>query len=79
MCDANSLPSSLDQFGLVLITNTLCHLPDPLKFLNDMVQRIVPDGILVIADFYGWDEMFKLPKVKRTNNLLLTKYNCAIK
>jgi SAM-dependent methyltransferase len=60
--DACALPEDIGQFGLVLITNTLCHLPDPMLFLETMKDRIVPAGILVIVDFYGWDDMYKLPK-----------------
>lgn len=63
VCDANALPKEFGEFGLVLITNTLCHLPNPMKFLEEMKRLIVPSGILVIADFYGWDEMLKLSKV----------------
>lgn len=67
--DACKLPPEMGQFGLVLIVNTLHHLPNPRQFLDEMKQRIVSNGLLVIVEMYNWDEMYKLPKVRFLHSL----------
>ena len=62
--DGCNLPQ-LGEFGCVFIANTLHHLPTPMTFLDRMPHIIVPGGLLVIADFYIWNEDH-LPKVNYT-------------
>lgn len=61
--DGNKLPSDIGQFGLVVISLTLHHLPNPKAFLDNVDDLLVPSGILVIAESYTWHEMLDLPKV----------------
>ena len=53
--DACNLPN-LGQFGCLFIGNALHHLPNPMAFLDQVSDILVPGGILVIADFYLWTE-----------------------
>ena len=53
--DACNLPN-LGQFGCLFVGNALHHLPNPMAFLDQVSDILVPGGILVIADFYMWTE-----------------------
>ena len=53
--DACNLPN-LGQFGCLFVGNALHHLPNPMAFLDQVPDILVPGGILVIADFYMWTE-----------------------
>ena len=63
LADGCDLPTNIGQFGLVVISNTLHHLPDPKEFLEQARDLVAPSGILVIAEIYHWHEMMDLPKV----------------
>ena len=60
--NACALPSDLGQFGLIVLVNSLHHFPDPLLFLRNAKDLVVPDGIMVIIDLYFWHDMLDLPK-----------------
>ncbi len=64
MADGCDLPQGIGQFGLIVLSLTLHHLPDPMGFLEVVADLIVPSGILVIAETYTWHEMMDLPKVR---------------
>ena len=70
MADGCDLPRGMGQFGLIVLSLTLHHLPDPMAFLEEVSNLIAPSGVLVISESYTWHEMMDLPKVNDTCNHL---------
>lgn len=48
---------------MVVMLNTLHHIPNPKQFLSDVKNLLVPGGVLILAEIYSWHEMLDLPKV----------------
>ncbi len=46
--DAHNLPYPDESIGTVISTNTLEHLKDPIKAINEMKRVLKPNGLLVI-------------------------------
>jgi len=54
--DACNLKPQLTDYDLVLAANLIDRLYDPARFLDQIHERIVPGGLLVIASPYTWLE-----------------------
>ncbi len=54
--DACNLKPQFSQYDLVLAANLIDRLYDPARFLDQIHERIVPGGLLVIASPYTWLE-----------------------
>jgi putative 4-mercaptohistidine N1-methyltranferase len=54
--DACNLKETYRDFDLVLAANLIDRLYDPAKFLDEIGQRIVPGGVLVLTSPYTWLE-----------------------
>lgn len=52
--DACNLKEIHRGFDLVVAANLIDRLYDPMKFLTDIGQRIVPGGVLVLTSPYTW-------------------------
>ncbi len=48
--DAQAIPYPDDSFDVVLSTNVLHHVKEPLKMLGEIERVLAPEGILYIAD-----------------------------
>jgi len=56
--DAANLKPIYRDFDLVLAANLIDRLRDPARFLQEMAQRILPGGLLVLSSPYTWLEEF---------------------
>ena len=54
--DACNLKETYRDFDLVVAANLIDRLYDPAKFLDEIGQRIVPGGLLVLTSPYTWLE-----------------------
>ena len=52
------LDEDIGTFDLILAANLIDRLPDPRMFLSAVHQYMNPDGVLVIASPYDWQERF---------------------
>lgn len=52
--DACNLKETHRDYDLVIAANLIDRLYDPVKFLSDVGQRIVPGGLLVLTSPYTW-------------------------
>lgn len=56
--DACNLPDKYSNYDLVFAGNLIDRLYDPAMFLNIIKQRINPNGLLVLASPYTWQETY---------------------
>lgn len=61
--DPHNLKPYFDGYNLVLVNDVLDTLYDPKLFLQNIKERILQNGLLVIASAYDWDER-KTPREK---------------
>jgi 5-histidylcysteine sulfoxide synthase/putative 4-mercaptohistidine N1-methyltranferase len=54
--DACNLKETYSDFDLVIAANLIDRLYDPAKFLDEIGQRMVPGGVLVLTSPYTWLE-----------------------
>jgi putative 4-mercaptohistidine N1-methyltranferase len=54
--DACNLKENHREYDLVVAANLIDRLYDPAKFLDEISQRIVPGGVLVLTSPYTWLE-----------------------
>lgn len=58
--DACALPAK-GKFHLVSAANLICRLPDPMLFINQLADIIIPGGMLVLTTPYTWLADFTPP------------------
>jgi putative 4-mercaptohistidine N1-methyltranferase len=51
-----------DTYNIVLAANLICRLKEPLSFLNQISEKIVPGGQLIITSPYSWLEEYTAVK-----------------
>jgi len=57
--DALHLPSDLGSFDMVLAANLIDRLPEPKRFLKQILPRLVkPGGIVLLTSPYTWSSEF---------------------
>lgn len=56
--DAHNLKPQFADYDLILAANLIDRLYDPARFLQDVHNRLVPGGLLVITSPYTWLEEF---------------------
>jgi SAM-dependent methyltransferase len=49
VCDINSIPAESNRFGVVVCTQVLEHLPDPLGALKELARILKPGGELFLT------------------------------
>merc|ERR1711998_72905 len=50
-----------DKFDVVVMSNLLCRLPDPLACLDGLATSVNKDGIVVMATPFSWLEEYTHP------------------
>lgn len=61
--DPHNMKPYFDGYDLIVVNDTLDTLYDPALFLERIKDRLNPEGFLVIASAYDWDEL-KTPREK---------------
>lgn len=56
--DACNLKPGYQGYDLVLVANLLDRLREPRRFLLEIVQRLNPGGVLVLASSYDWCDVY---------------------
>lgn len=54
--DANNLKSNYTCYDLIIVPNLLEELICPIKFLNQIHERLTSNGTLILASSYQWDD-----------------------
>ncbi len=60
--DSANLPAKFAGYSFVLAENVLERSANPAAFLKEIPLRMLPGGILVIADSYNWNDEFTMPE-----------------
>ena len=60
--DACNLRSDLGAYDLVLASNLICRLTEPLKFLEHLDSLVKPAGYVILSTPFTWGEQYT-PKV----------------
>ena len=58
VADVMKLPDGFKGFDRIHVSNLLCRLAEPAKFLSGLARLMNSDGELVIASPFSWDEEF---------------------
>ena len=56
--DACNLRSDLGEFNLVLASNLICRLTEPMKFLNRLKQLVKKNGYAIISTPFSWGSQY---------------------
>jgi len=56
--DACNLKPNFDSYDMIVAINLLDRLYDSRKFLNDITEKLNPNGILIIASPFTWSEEY---------------------
>jgi 2-polyprenyl-3-methyl-5-hydroxy-6-metoxy-1,4-benzoquinol methylase len=53
VCDAESIPAADGSFDVILCTEVLEHVPEPVKVLQEIARLLCPGGLLELTRFRG--------------------------
>ncbi len=56
--DACNLRDDLGEYDLVLASNLICRLTEPLKFLNRLKKLVKPKGYAIISTPFTWGAQY---------------------
>jgi SAM-dependent methyltransferase len=56
--DACNLREDLGSFDLVLASNLICRLTEPMKFLNRLKKLVKPNGYVILSTPFTWGKQF---------------------
>ena len=56
--DACNLREDLGTFDLVLASNLICRLTEPIKFLNRLKKLVKPKGYAIISTPFTWGKEY---------------------
>ena len=56
--DACNLRDDLGSYDLVLASNLICRLTEPMKFLNRLKDLVKPNGYVILSTPFSWDKAF---------------------
>lgn len=56
--DACNLREDLGAFDLVLASNLICRLTEPIKFLNRLKTLVKPKGYVILSTPFTWGTEF---------------------
>ena len=72
--DACNLRADLGEYNLVIASNLICRLSEPMKFINRLKDLVKPNGYVILSTPFTWMSEFT-PKVK---NLINSAQNTKI-
>lgn len=68
--DATNLRADLGQYDLVVASNLICRLREPLKFINRLKTLVKSNGYVILSTPFTWLSQFT-PKVNFLLNYLI--------